>query len=134
MSMNPVNAGSPAAFNKSGRSLEGLAQLFDQVSQALISGDPQALEGACTALRNELAAWTDTPPDVLKSQPMVAQKLKQLGALLGQQRAVLARRSALVDRTLQSLLPAEQAAAYGIGQGSAIRGAHRAGAYTSLKA
>lgn len=116
------------------RSIEPLMQIFDRVSQSLVSGDPDSLEAACADLRRELAAWQQVSPAALKAQPAVTQKLQQLGALLSQQRAALARRSALVNRTLQSLLPAEQAAAYGAGTGVTGRGSHRAGAYTSLKA
>ncbi|MEO5796076.1 MAG: hypothetical protein ABIP34_14560 [Rhodoferax sp.] len=107
-------------------SLLRVEQLLDEVSAALIAGEPLVLEAASTALRQamaDMAVWGRTPAGLQSLDAGMRHRLEKVSLTLSQQRANLARRAVVVDRALATVLPqAQPASTYSGGKAATYRG------------
>ena len=107
-------------------SLLRVEQLLNEVSAALIAGEPLVLEATSTALRQamaDMAVWARTPGGLQSLDANMRRRLEKVSLTLSQQRANLARRAVVVDRALATILPqAQPAATYSGGKAGAYRG------------
>jgi len=92
---------------------QGLAWVeaqLDAVGQALIAGDGPALEAATGALRDASTDFSlrlagPGARRALAADPELQARVRLAGVALGQHRTQLARRAAVVDRSLAALMP-----------------------------
>lgn len=88
--------------------LSELEQQLSRITEAVNLGEAQALEASSAALRQSaltlLAAIDNTGADGLHVA-LARRRLKQLAVSLAIQRAGLMRRAALVEQTLQAMVP-----------------------------
>lgn len=88
--------------------LSELEQQLSRITEAVNLGEAQALEASSAALRQSaltlLAAIDNTHADGLHVA-LARRRLKQLAVSLAIQRAGLMRRAALVEQTLQAMVP-----------------------------
>nr|WP_315245457.1 hypothetical protein [uncultured Albidiferax sp.] len=107
-------------------SLQRVEQLLEDVSAALIAGEPLVLEAASTALRQamaDMAVWGRTPGGLQSLNADMRRRLEKVSLTLSQQRANLARRAVVVDRALATVLPQVQApGTYSGGKAATYRG------------
>nr|WP_315207549.1 hypothetical protein [uncultured Albidiferax sp.] len=107
-------------------SLSRVEQLLEEVSTALIAGEPLVLEAASTALRQamaDMAVWGRTPGGLQSLNADMRRRLEKVSLTLSQQRANLARRAVVVDRALATVLPqAQQPGTYSGGKAATYRG------------
>ncbi|MGA0571395.1 hypothetical protein ACO2Q9_11815 [Variovorax sp. VNK109] len=83
-------------------------QQIEVVGDAVRTGEPEKLEMASHQLRNAALALShvlDASPSAMHLARPLAQRLDQAVRLIGLQREQLARRSALVERALSTVLP-----------------------------
>ena len=97
--------------------LDLVEQQFDKVSAALLAGDALALQSACAGLQQATVAFVqirNTPGDKNSTLTTpLGRRVKALSSGFAQVRDGLHRRSALVDRTLQVVVPSmEKASTY----------------------
>jgi hypothetical protein len=99
-------------------------QMLEDVSAALLAGEPLVLEAASTALRQamaELSAQGRSTAGLLDAN--LRQRLEKVSRTLAQQRSSLARRAVVVDRSLATVLPqAQPPGTYSGGKAAAYRG------------
>jgi hypothetical protein len=103
------------------------AQL-ESVGQALVAGDAPALQAATATLRDIAATFSQrmaTPGALaaLSKDPALRSRLLGIGRSMGQHRTQMARRAAVVSRSLESLMPStapSRRVTYGAG--TAMRG------------
>lgn len=89
---------------------------FHDVSVALASGEPVALETSSAALRQaamDLSAWLPRLTAVERKSKDLNQRLKRLADGMAARRESLIRRTVLVDRALNAIVPATGHATYG---------------------
>ena len=95
--------------------LQHIEKQLEGLSAALVSGEPVALESASAAMRQAGIDLSNliqkVTPDERKN-PQIAFRLKSFAESLGERRASLLRRSALVERKLNTILPATQGNTY----------------------
>ena len=108
-------------------SLSQVEQLLEDVSAALLSGEPLVLESTSSALRQAvvgLSGLLQGPAASARLDQMLRQRLARVSLTLSQQRSNLLRRAVVVDRALAAVLPqAAQAQTYGNGaKASTYRG------------
>jgi hypothetical protein len=108
-------------------SLSQVEQLLEDVSAALLSGEPLVLEATSSALRQAvvgLSGLLQGPAASARLDQMLRQRLARVSLTLSQQRSNLLRRAVMVDRALAAVLPqAAQAQTYGNGaKASTYRG------------
>ncbi|WP_198972591.1 hypothetical protein [Xylophilus sp. ASV27] len=92
---------------------QGLARVetqLDAVGQALIAGDGPALQAASGALREASTDFSHClaapgAHQALAADPSLKARVRRAGTALGQHRTQLARRAAVVDRSLEALMP-----------------------------
>ena len=91
-------------------------QCFDELSSALVSGEPEALAASSAnmqrAAMNFAALVNRTLPQDPQTQALKS-RLDQLSNSLGIRRESLIRRTVLVDRALNALVPATVKSTYG---------------------
>ena len=95
--------------------LQHVEKQFQDLSAALVSGEPVALESASAAMRQagiDLSALTQRLIPAERKNPQLTLRLKALADGLGERRASLLRRTALVERELNTILPANQGGTY----------------------
>lgn len=101
---------------------------LEAVDQHLMQGDVLALHGATTELRKLSLAFARVLEAALSAEvfdPMFRQRVDRVAGRLSQQRAHLARRNAMVERALASLLRPAQPATYSVpGQSLPLAGVH----------
>ena len=89
--------------------LSGVELCSTEVSAALVSGDPLALLSASSALRQAALDFSqllqDLTPADLKNRDLKT-RLKKLADGMASQRENLLRRSVLVERALNAIMPA----------------------------
>ena len=88
---------------------------FNDVSAALVSGEPIALEAASAALRQaaiDFSGLFDGLADQDRNNPGLVARLAKIGSGLAAQRESLIRRTALVDLALNTLVPATRTGTY----------------------
>jgi hypothetical protein len=106
-------------------SLTEVEQLLEQVSAALLSGDPGALETHSRALREAMMAFSSMAASqkaVLFGNPALAQRVTNVSLALARQREGLARRAVIVDRALGTILPRDEVSTYSGASAPAYRG------------
>jgi hypothetical protein len=95
--------------------LSELEQQLSRITEAVNLGEAQALETSSAALRQSaltlLAAIDNTGADSLHVV-LARRRLKQLAVSLAIQRAGLMRRAALVEQTLQAMVPGAMSQTY----------------------
>lgn len=110
---------------------------FNDVSTALISGEPLALAAASAALRQasvDFAALLQrlSPQDLQEGDFKL--RLKKIAVGMASQRESLIRRSALVDMALSAIVPATQSATYARTAGPYGSAGRQSGAFKYLSA
>jgi hypothetical protein len=118
-----------------------LAQLetqFEAVAAAVSSGDPVLLEQAGVAIRQAAVDFTgmmQSVPADLAATKQVKPRLKKIATALAVQRVNLIRRSVVVERTLQAMVPAAVDNSYKPGASSPYASAlKQSGAFKLLAA
>ena len=89
-------------------SVSAVEQLLDDVSAALLAGEPLVLEAASVSLRQAMVDMARVVPAAtgLKSvNEGMRKRLAKISLTLTQQRENLIRRAVVVDRTLLTVLP-----------------------------
>lgn len=107
------------------------------VSKAMLVGDPPAIEAASRDLRQAslaLAEVLQNPRGKGASVPDFKQRLGQVLTNLAMQREALLRRSAVVERSLHSIVPATRASTYAGSARSYGHNAKQSGAFKLLAA
>lgn len=110
---------------------------FNDVSAALISGEPLALAAASTALRQ---ASIDFSVLLQRLSPLDLQngdfklRLKKIAIGMASQRESLIRRSALVEMALNAIVPATQSTTYARATGPYGSAGRQSGAFKYLSA
>lgn len=103
----------PAPIEKA---LVEVEQHFNEVSEAIVSGEPQALAAASMALRQASldfsALLQRLSPKDLKDEDF-QRRVKKIASGMASQRESLIRRTALVEMALNAIVPATQSATYG---------------------
>ena len=95
--------------------LQHIEKQFKDLSVALVSGEPVALESASAAMRQagiDLSGLIQKVTPAEKKNPQIMLRLKSLAVGLGERRAGLLRRTALVERKLNTILPVTQGSTY----------------------
>lgn len=103
-----------------------------RLSAALLAGAPDqtaVLSSDLHQVVQALNASLQTGAARASLDPRSRQRLRRLGQEMAQQREACLRRSAVVDRALQSLMPASQSATYGGGATPYGQQARRTGAF-----
>ncbi len=110
-------------------SLAQVEVLLEDVSSALLSGEPSELESASATLRQamaDLSSLVQAPAVSRQLGADVRKRFEKISQLLSQQRMSLLRRAVVVDRALAVVLPqSAQQSTYSSGSKTA---AYRGGA------
>lgn len=115
--------------------IQQLEVLLDRLAEALTADHPDQLDRICRELRDFSVNLARSGAARHWSQsPEVRQRLALVAQRFAQSRELLAKRAAVVDMALQSLMPSDQASAYGKPTGAANGWSTRPGSHTSLKA
>jgi hypothetical protein len=109
------------------------------VADAIVIGEPQSLTIAATSLRLATLALAQSCQNVAatgRPDPGLKRRVRSMARRLAQQRESLIRRSALVDRSLNALLPATCAPSYapGVGAGAYGSAGRQTGSFRVLSA
>ena len=99
---------------------QALAEVESQlrtVADAIVAGEPQSLTIAATSLRLAALALAQTMQDAAagRPDPSLKRRVRIMARTLARQRESLIRRTALVDRSLNALVPATRGASYAPG-------------------
>ena len=97
------------------KALVSIEQLIQEVSDALVQGDPQALALASSALRQGVVNFSQLGPRLSSAAlkaPALQLRLKRISSGLAIRRESLIRQSVVVDRSLHMLVPASRTATY----------------------
>ena len=96
------------------------------VAAAVASGDPVDLEAASQALRDAAVDFSSLMGQLggaAQAGPQLRARLKKLATNLGVQREALLRRSAVIERGLNALVPSTQKSTYALaGRAAGYRG------------
>jgi hypothetical protein len=95
--------------------LQQIEKQFKDLSAALVSGEPVTLESASAAMRQagiDLSMLIQRLIPDERKNPQLALRLKSLADGLGERRASLLRRTALVERGLNTIFPGTQGGTY----------------------
>ncbi|MEK9803985.1 MAG: hypothetical protein VW475_11335 [Curvibacter sp.] len=96
------------------------------VAAAVASGEPQELEAASLALRQaalDFSAFMEHSNAAAQAGPQLRARLKKIATQIGTQRENLLRRSAVIERSLQTLIPSTRKTTYApAGRAGAYRG------------
>ncbi len=125
------------ASNDALASLVAAENCASAVSKALLAGDPVRIETTSRDLQQAAIALTGLlqgPRSQRVSDPAVLQRLGRVLASLGMQREALLRRSAVVERSLHSIVPATRASTYAGSARSYGHNAKQSGAFKLLSA
>jgi hypothetical protein len=107
---------------------------LDALDADLLTGDAPAYEAHCTELQNALLALQAKLASSAVSGVLVSERLRLLGSRLAQQRDNMARRSVMVDKQVQFMLPGLAGATYSRTASAYGAGQRAAGQFTSVKA
>lgn len=103
----------PVDIEKTLTSIEGL---IHQISEALIKSDAQALSRASENLRQGIVDFSQILPrfgKVARDNPALKRRLKRISISLASRRESLIRQSGVVERSLNTLVPASCSTTYG---------------------
>jgi hypothetical protein len=126
-----------AASNDALASLVAAENCASAVSKALLAGDPAHIEATSRELQQAaiaLAGLFQGPRSQRVTDPAFRQRLGRVLASLGMQREALLRRSAVVERSLHSIVPATRASTYAGSARSYGHNAKQSGAFKLLSA
>ncbi len=126
-----------AASNDALASLVAAEHCASAVSKALLAGDPAAIEATSRALQQAalaLSGLLQGPRGKRATDPDFRRRLGGVLASLGMQREALLRRSAVVERSLHSIVPATRASTYAGSTRSYGYNAKQSGAFKLLSA
>ena len=108
-----------------------------EVAAAVVSGEPQSLGIASASLRQATLTLSDAVQRLSAAQqrdPRVSARVRKMAAALALQRESLIRRTVLVERALNTLVPATREVAYAQGSGAYGRAGRPTGAFGRLSA
>ncbi len=97
------------------KSLTSIESLIQQISETLVVGDPVALATASTHLRQAAVELSNMLPrfdSLTLKNASVKSRLAQISINLASRRESMLRQSGLVERALNTLVPASQTATY----------------------
>ena len=97
------------------KSLTSIESLIQQISETLVVGDPVALAMASTHLRQAAVELSNMLPrfdPLTLKNASVKSRLAQISINLASRRESMLRQSGLVERALNTLVPASQTATY----------------------
>jgi hypothetical protein len=117
--------------------LQHIEKQFKDLSLALVSGEPVALESASVAMRQagiDFSALIQRLTPAERKNRQLTLRLKALADGLGERRASLLRQTALVERKLNTILPATQDATYANAAGAYGNPAKSSGAFKRFSA
>ena len=126
-----------AASNDALASLVAAENCADAVSQALLAGDPAHIETTSRELQQAALALSGLLQGARGKRAMdtaFRQRLGHVLASLGMQREALLRRSAVVERSLHSIVPATRPSIYAGSARSYGHNARQSGAFKLLSA
>ena len=95
------------------------------VAAAVASGEPQDLDAASQGLRQaalDFSAFMERTGAAAHAGPQLRVRLKKIATQIGMQRENLLRRSALIERGLNALLPSTQKTTYAPGGRASMYG------------
>jgi hypothetical protein len=118
-------------------SLRKVELIFSDVSAALVSGDPIALEASSVALRQaalEISALVQRLMPFERKNKELKLRLKKIATGMAMQRESLIRRTALVETALNAVVPATQNATYAQTTGPYGSAGKQSGAFKYLAA
>ena len=110
---------------------------FNDLSLALLSGEPLALEAPSVALRQtaiDFSALVQRLSLAERKEPQLALRLKALSDGLVSRRESLIRRAVLVERELNTIVPATRGATYSPATGPYGRAGKQSGAFKQFSA
>jgi hypothetical protein len=110
---------------------------FEEVSQALISGEPMALTQASAQLRQSAVQFSGVVKQLSPAElahPLLRSRLKLLAAGLASRRESLIRRTAQVERALASIVPSTCNTTYSQGSRPYAGTVRQTGAFKVLAA
>jgi hypothetical protein len=119
---------------------QALAEVESQlrtVANAIVAGEPQSLTIAATSLRLAALALAQTMQDAGaagRPDPSLKRRVRIMARTLARQRESLIRRTALVDRSLNALVPATRGASYAPGASAYGTAGRPTGAFRMLSA
>ena len=108
-----------------------------EVAAAIVSGEPQSLGIASASLRQATLTLSDAVQRLSPAQqrdPRVGARVQKMAAALALQRESLIRRTVVVERALNTLVPATRDAGYAQGAGAYGRPGRQSGAFGRLSA
>ncbi|MDP1998955.1 MAG: hypothetical protein Q8K22_05110 [Rhodoferax sp.] len=117
--------------------LQHIEKQFKDLSAALVSGEPVALESASAAMRQagiDFSALIQRLTPAERKNRQLTIRLEALADGLGERRASLLRRTALVERELHTILPATQGGTYANAAGAYGNPAKSSGAFKRFSA
>ena len=117
--------------------LQHIEKQFKDLSAALVSGEPVALDSASAAMRQagiDFSALIQRLTPAGRKNRQLTIRLKALADGLGERRASLLRRTALVERELHTILPATQGGTYANAAGAYGNPAKSSGAFKRFSA
>ena len=117
--------------------LQHIEKQFKDLSAALVGGEPVALESASAAMRQagiDFSSLVQRLTPAERQDRQLTMRLKALADGLGERRASLLRRTALVERELNTILPATRGGTYGSAAGAYGSPAKSSGAFKRFSA
>lgn len=119
------------------KQLSEIEQQCAALTEAVNSGEPVSLETASAQLR-QLAVDLSRSPEVFHLNPQATQvfkaRLQKVVGGIGVQRGSLARRTAVVERGLNAMVPATRESTYGQAAGPYGAAGKQSGAFKLLTA
>ena len=97
------------------KALTSIESLIRQISEALVIGDPVALAMASTQLRQAAVELSNMLPrfdSITLKNSSLQLRLKQIASNLASRRESMLRQSGLVERALNTLVPASKTTTY----------------------
>ncbi|MEI6761010.1 MAG: hypothetical protein WCO22_11235 [Betaproteobacteria bacterium] len=107
------------------------------VADAIVAGEPQSLTIAATSLRLAALALAQSFQNTAaagRPDPGLKRRVRSMARRLAQQRESLIRRAALVDRSLNALVPATRGASYAPGASAYGTAGRQTGSFRVLSA
>lgn len=110
---------------------------FSEVSAALVSGEPLALDAASAALRQaalDLSAVLPGHKSAINNHQILKSRLATLSTGMAAQRESLVRRTVLAERALNAMVPATRSSTYAPAAGPYGSPGRQTGAFKFLAA
>lgn len=127
----PVTAALPAPVEAG---LKAVESALDALDADLIAGEAPAYEQHCVELQKALLDLQAKLASAAIKGKLISERLRVLGTRLSRQRDNMARRSVMIDKQVQFMLPGLKGATYSRTAGAYGAGQRGAGQITSVKA